>query len=142
MNIKTPKSIEIAINGCFSIIEAQFHLRNVNTNNTKFYMMIVSLPAYMVAKIPPFILESQNYEELKKTITKSHERMKPEFLKKLISTATITERPSAYLQEMLPVVKHLHISNDIVLHDFLQALLQSIVPGHSIPKRPKTIKTR
>lgn len=54
-------------------------------------MIIVSLPADMVAKIPLFILESQNYEELKKTITKSHKRMKPEFLKKLISTATITE---------------------------------------------------
>lgn len=83
VNIKTPKFIEIAINGCFSIIEAQFHLRNVTTNNTKFYMMIVSLPADMVAKIPPFILESKNYEEPKKTITTSQERMKPEFLNEI-----------------------------------------------------------
>ena len=50
INIKTPEFMETAVNGWFSILEAQFHLRNITASTTKFYT---------VAKIPITILESK-----------------------------------------------------------------------------------
>ena len=48
----------------------------------------------MVAKIPITILESKKYEEIKQSLIEAHERTKPELLDKLMSTTTITGRPS------------------------------------------------
>ena len=54
INIKTPEFMETAVNGWFSILEAQFHLRNITASTTKFYTVISSLPAEVV---PITILE-------------------------------------------------------------------------------------
>ena len=48
INIKTPEFMETAVNGWFSILEAQFHLRNITASTTKFYTVISSLPAEVV----------------------------------------------------------------------------------------------
>ena len=98
INIKTPEFMETAVNGWFSILETQFHLRNIPASTTKFYTVISSLPAEVVAKIPITILESKKYEEIKQSLIEAHERTKPELLDKLMSTTTITGRPSTYLQ--------------------------------------------
>ena len=34
INIKTPEFMEMAVNGWFSILEAQFHLRNITASTT------------------------------------------------------------------------------------------------------------
>lgn len=52
--------------------------------------------------------------------------MKPEMLDKLMSTSIITDQPSIYLPEMLSIATRLEISNNIMLHKFLQGLLISI----------------
>ena len=57
INIKTPEFMETTVNGWFSILEAQFHLRNITASTTKFYTVISSLPTEVVAKIPITILE-------------------------------------------------------------------------------------
>lgn len=74
--------METAISGGFSIEEAQFHLGK-SPRTLKIYTAIASLPEDAVAKIPPSILDSQNYSELKWTLMKAHERTKPEFWGKL-----------------------------------------------------------
>ena len=128
INIKTPEFMETAVNGWFSILEAQFHLRNITASTTKFYTVISSLPAEVVAKIPITILESKKYEEIKQSLIEAHERTKPELLDKLMSTTTITGRPSTYLQEMLSIAKRIGIGEEIVIHKFLQALPATIFP--------------
>ena len=70
INIKTPEFMETAVNGWFSILEAQFHLRNITAFTTKFYTVISSLPAEVVAKIPIRILESKKYARKKKKTCK------------------------------------------------------------------------
>lgn len=97
----------------FLLLKPNFILE-ISSQITKFY-------SNSIAKIPTSILKSQNYKELKKTIIEAHWRTEPELLNKLLSIATVTGRPSTYLQEMLVITKHLGISNDIVL----QALPQS-----------------
>ena len=128
INIKTPEFMETAVNGWFSILEAQFHLRNITASTTKFYTVISSLPAEVVAKIPITILESKKYEEIKQSLIEAHERTKPELLDKLMSTTSITGRPSTYLQEMLSIAKRIGIGEEIVIHKFLQALPATISP--------------
>ena len=49
INIKAPEFMETAVNRWFTILEAQFHLRNVTASKTKFYTVISSLPAEEVA---------------------------------------------------------------------------------------------
>lgn len=105
----------------FLLLKANFILE-ISPQITKFY-------SNTIAKIPPCILEPQNYKELKKTIIEAYESTKPELLNKLLSIATVTGRPSTYLQEMLVIAKHLGISNDIVL----QALPQSVAPVITSP---------
>ena len=128
INIKTPEFMEMAVNGWFSILEAQFHLRNITVSTTKFYTVISSLPAEVVAKIPIRILESKKYEEIKQSLIEAHKRTKPELLDKLMSTTTITVHPSTYLQEMLSIAKRIGIGEEIVIHKFLQALPATIFP--------------
>ena len=128
ITIKTPEFMEMAVNGWFSILEAQFHLRNITASTTKFYTVISSLPAEVVAKIPITILESKKYEEIKQSLIEAHERTKPKLLDKLMSTTTITGRPSTYLQEMLSIAKRIGIGEEIVIHKFLQALPATISP--------------
>ena len=127
-NIMALEFMETAVNGWFTILEAQFHLRNVTASKTKFYAVISSLPAEEVGKLTNAIFASQDYEELKRTLIEAHEQTKPEFLEKLMSATTISGRPSPYLHEMLSVAKRIGISDDIVRHKFLQALPSTISP--------------
>ena len=122
VNIKAPEFMETAVNGWFTILEAQFHLRNVTASKTKFYAVISSLPAEEVGKLPNAIFASQDYEELKRTLMEAHEQTKPELQEKLMSARTISGRPSACSHEMLSVAKQIEISDDIVRHKFLPAL--------------------
>ena len=73
VNIKAPEFMETAVNGWFTILEAQFHFRNVTSSKTKFYAVVSSLPAEEVGKLPNSTLASQNYEELKRTLIEVHE---------------------------------------------------------------------
>ena len=68
INMKTPEFMETAVNGWFSILEAQFHLRNITASTTKFYTVISSLPAEVVAKIPITILELKKIQGNKTVI--------------------------------------------------------------------------
>ena len=64
--------METAVNRWFTILEAQFHLRNMTASKTKFYTVISSLPFEEVGKLPNATLASQNYEELKRTLIEAH----------------------------------------------------------------------
>ena len=42
VNVKVPKFMETAMNGWFTMLEAQFHLRNVTASKNKFYTVVLS----------------------------------------------------------------------------------------------------
>ena len=60
--IKVPEFMETAVSGWFAIIEAQFHLRNVTDQTTKYYHVISRFPPDIVAKLSPSILTAQKYD--------------------------------------------------------------------------------
>lgn len=62
ISIKTPNFMETAINGWFSIVEAQFYVRGIRA---KFYTIIASILVETVMKIPASVLDSQNYDDLR-----------------------------------------------------------------------------
>lgn len=70
--------METAINSWFSIVKMHFYLRSITVYTTKFYTVIVSLPAKIATKIPLTVLDPQDYEELKKTLVEAYERMNSE----------------------------------------------------------------
>ena len=128
VNIRAPEFMESAVASWFEILDAQFHLRNITTQTTKFYHIVASLPANVVQRLPPAVLRSQNYDELRQSVISSYERSKPEMLDKLMQTRSMTGRPSVYMHEMLSIAERIGISDDIVRHKFIQALPPSLAP--------------
>ena len=130
VNIKPPAFMETAAPAWFSIIEAQFHLRNITAENTKFFSIIAALPPEVISRLPPTSLElaSSNYQTLKEGIISMYEKTKPELLDRLMKTTSISGRPSVYLQEMINTASRIGVTDDIIRHKFLQALPSTISP--------------
>ena len=82
VNVKAPEFMKTAENGWFTILEAQFHPRNVTAIMTKFYTVVSYLLAEEVAKLPNAMLESQDYEKLNQTLIKPHKKTKLELHEK------------------------------------------------------------
>lgn len=122
VSVKAPEFIETAPRAWFSILEAQFELRAISKSSTKYFNALSSLPASVVARIPPSIFESQCYDTLKNSIVSSHEKSKPELFEKMLSKATYSGRPSAYLQEICSISQKLNIGDDLIRHKFIQSL--------------------
>lgn len=135
--IKAPAFMESAVPGWFTIIESQFHLRNITTQTTKFFNVISSLPADLVAKLPTTVLADKNYESLKTTVIDIYEKTKPELFEKLISssgTKPMTGRPSLYLRELQVLGVKIGVGEDIIRHKFVQALPANIAPALAAQK--------
>ena len=128
VSIKCPTFMETAAVGWFAIIEAQFHLRNITQSDTKFYHVLSSLPADLVANLNPRILEGKDYDELKKAVVANYEKTKPELFDKLITNTKLTGRPSIYLQELLAVANKVGVGEELVKHKFIQSLPHTIAP--------------
>lgn len=130
VTIKAPAFMETSVPGWFTILEAQFHLRHITSDVTKFYSVISALPAEVVAKLPNALIVATepNYKELKEAVLNMHEKTKPELLERLMKTTSISGRPSVYLQEMLTTASSIGVTDDIVRHKFLQALPNTIAP--------------
>ena len=126
--IKPPKFMENSVCGWFAILEAQFHLRNIKNETTKFYHVIAALPAEVVSRLNGNTIDptKTNYEELKEKVIGIYEKTKPEMLDKLMQSTTMTGRPSIYLQELISTAEKIGVSDDIVRHKFIQALPSTI----------------
>jgi hypothetical protein len=55
-----------------------------------------------------------------------HDKTKPELFSKLLKHTTITGRPSFYLQELNETALKIRVGQDLIKHQFLQALPTSI----------------
>lgn len=128
LNISAPEFMETAVNGWFKVIESQFHLKNISADKSKFHNIMAALPANVVARLPPDVLETTSYEKLKEAIVVMYEKSKPELLDKLMKSSSISGRPSAFLQELITLAAKLNVGEDIIRHKFLQALPSNIAP--------------
>lgn len=126
VTIKAPDFMENAVHGWFSILEAQFVLRKVTAADTKFFNAISHLPAKVVQNLPTTVCESHDYDTLKNAVISSYEKSKPEILEKLMSSTTLSGRPSLYLQQLRSLADQINVGEDIIRHKFIQVLPQSI----------------
>lgn len=120
--------MESAATGWLNRAEAQFHLRKINNNETKFYHIISALPPEILSKLPNVIYQNKDYDELKTAVIASYESTKPELFDKLISKTTMSGRPSVYLQELSATAAKIGVGDELVCHKFMQASPPTIPP--------------
>lgn len=126
VTIKAPEFIDTNPSAYFSIIEAQFHLKNITLSSTKFYNVISSLPPEVVGRLSPATLAAADYDALKDAVKSIYEKTKPEILNNLMKSHSISGRPSLYLNEMVNLATKIELGDDIVRHKFIEALPPSI----------------
>jgi len=128
VSIKMPVFMESAASGWFEVLEAQFHLKNIKLEETKFFSVMAALPPDLIMKLPLQLRQAKRFTELKEAVIAIHEKTKPELFSKLISKTTMSGRPSYYLQELNSVASRVGVSEDLVRHQFIQALPPAISP--------------
>lgn len=128
VTIKAPEFIDTNPSAYFTILESQFMLKRITATDTKFYNVISSLPPEVVGRLSPEVLSSANYETLKETVVSLYEKTKPEILNKLMKNHSISGRPSLYLNEMLNLAGRIQLGDQVVRHQFIQALPPTISP--------------
>lgn len=136
ISIKAPQFNESAVSGWFSIIEAQFHIRNITQSATKFFNTLAALPPHVVANIPTELLEKTDYDELKSNLVGSFEQTKPELFEKLSQQTKMTGRPSLYLRDLQSLAVRAGIGEcgELIRHKFLAALPNTISPALAAQK--------
>ena len=125
--VKMPQFLETAPASWFSILEANFHIKKISTEETKFFHLIAVLPPEIVSKLG-MKLEEKNDSATKETVINIYERTKPELFSKLINETTISGRPSHYLQELTSIASKVGVGEDLVRHQFINALPSAISP--------------
>lgn len=90
--------------------------------------MIANLPPEVATKISASVINNHNYTETKASVIAIHERTKPGLLSKLITKTSMTGRPSYYMQELKSIADKVGVGEDLVRHQFIQALPATISP--------------
>ena len=108
--------------GWFAIMEAQFHLSKVKSDETKFYHVLASLPPTTIAKLDTAVLTSHRFSSLKEAVVELYEKSKPEVFDQLISKVQLTGRPSLYVRELQDLASKVGVGDDLVRHKLLQSL--------------------
>lgn len=128
VSIKAPPFLESSVPSWFLILEAQFKIKKVTDDTTKFYHAISSLPPEVVSRLNNDCIQKESFIGLKTAVIEVHERSKPELFEKLISTTRMTGRPSLFLQELNQIAQKVGIGEELVRHKFIQALPPAISP--------------
>lgn len=128
VTVKLPAFMETSVSNWFLIAEAQFHLRKITQSDTKYYHIISVLPTTVLDKLNQEILATPDYQKLKDAIVERFEKSKPEMFAKMLSTTSMTGKPSLFLQELTSIAEKIGVGEDLVKHQFLQAVPASISP--------------
>lgn len=128
VGIKMPAFMETAASAWFSILEANFHIRSITSEETKFFHLIATLPPEVITKISATVMNAKKYTDAKEIVIAIHEKTKPELFSKLITKTSMTGRPSYYMQELNGIASKVGVGEDLVRHQFIQALPPTISP--------------
>lgn len=126
ISVKVPEFADTYVQGWFNLLEAQFALRSISQESTKFFNLLSSLPPSVISNIPKETINSRNYGETKAIILQQYEKSKPEMLEKLLASTTITGRPSERLQEMITLADKVGASHELIRHKFFKTLPPNI----------------
>jgi len=128
VGVKMPQFMETAPAAWFSILEANFHIKKITTEETKFFHLIAALPPEVVQKLQKQ-LPDRNYTETKQVVVNIYEETKPEMFEKLIRQTTMSGRPSHFLQELCTLATKVGgVCDDLVRHKFINALPATVAP--------------
>jgi hypothetical protein len=128
VGIKAPAFTERTPAAWFRILEAQFHLANINRSETKFYHALAALPPDLVSNLSENVLNTNDYGDLRKAVCDHHEATKPELLDRFLTSTPMTGRPSHYLSEMQRLGSQIGANDDLIRHKFIQVLPPNIAP--------------
>lgn len=135
VSIKTPVFSETSPLTWFAILEAQFSIKGITVSQTKFHHALANLTTDAIDTASFAVIESKDYDLLKTTIVAAYQRSKPELFDKLISSTTMTGRPSACLRELRTLATKVNVDDDLIRHKFVQSLPSSIAPAVAAQKR-------
>ena len=128
VSIKAPPFMENAVPSWFVIIEAQFKVRRISEESTKFYHALSALPPNVVASLPLDSINNEKYSQLKDEVVAHFENSKPELFNKLITSTQVAGRPSQYLRELRSIAQKVGVGDELPRHRFIQSLPSSIAP--------------
>ena len=128
VSVKIPQFMHAAVDGWFAICEAQFELRNISNETTRFYHVLSNLPPDLISNLPTTTITSKSYTKLRDGIISMHEQSKPELFNRLIGATTMTGKPSTYLHELMATASKIGVGEELVRHKFIQALPTEITP--------------
>lgn len=126
MLVKVPPFMETAVTSWFFILEAQFHVAKITTNNSKFYHALANLPAEIVSRISLTELESKDFGILKNIVIRLFEKSKVDLFNDLLSRQSMVGKPSIFLRDILSSASKLNIPEEMVRIKFIQALPSNI----------------
>lgn len=115
--------------GWFRVLEAQFEVKSITISQTKFGHAFSFLPADLSERLDDSLMQSKDYDQLKKAVIETYQKSKPELFEKLINDTKLTGRPSLYLQELNAIAKKVGVGEDLVRHRFIQALPPALGPA-------------
>jgi len=124
--LKLPEFLETNVQNWFIVVEAQFTLRRIKTEKDKFLHVVSALPGSILEGLSPELLQTPDYERLKATLIDRFQKSKSEMFRKVLSSTSMTGRPSLYLQELVTVAGKIGISEELIKHQFLEAVPNSV----------------
>lgn len=128
VSVKVPQFMEGSARGWFCVIEAQFKMKNITQEDTKFWNVLAALPPNLVEKLPSSLTDKQNFTDLKAAVISYYERSKPELFNSLIKKTTMSGKPSIYLRELTSIANKVGVGEELVRHQFLNSLPPTISP--------------
>lgn len=126
VSIKAPPFMEGTVDGWFLILEAQFHLQNIRSEETRFFHVISCLPPNVIARLPQSCIQNHEYSQLKEQVTQLYEKTKPELFEELISKRPLVGRPSVRMSELQALAAKVGASDELVRHEFIKSLPSTI----------------
>ena len=137
VSIKIPMFLEGDAPSWFIILEAQFALATIKSEQTKFLHVLSNLPAQIIKRLPRAIVIGHRYEELKREIIALLEQSKPEVFNQLLAAKKGTGKPSAFLSEILEMASQVGVGDELIRHKFIQSLPSAIAPILATMKETK-----
>lgn len=123
---KSPPYLPSSVSTWFLIVEGQFRLAKISTNETKFLHLLTSVPGEILARLPEKVLTGNNYEELKEAILSTEEHSKAELFNTLSAKEFTGGRPSAFLAEIMGIATKVEVGEDLVRHRFISSMPEAI----------------
>ena len=107
----------------FVVLEAQFNMRGITDEASRFQQAISSIPVDLIDQVPAAVLTGSDYTALKNHIVEHYERSKPELYATLIAQKSLdNRRPSVYLREIAQLATKVGVPEDLARLQFLQSL--------------------